>query len=325
MRVLVAGAIGRSLLPLLAAAGHQVFGTTRSSDKAGVIRELGGEALVADGLDAGEIRHAVQAAKPDVIVHEMTDLKRAFDLRHFDRAFAVTNRLRTEGTHNLLSAAREMGVERLVAQSFGGWPYARIGGPIKSEEDPLDPAPPRELRRTFDAIRYLEKAVASASDGVVLRYGAFYGPDTGLFENAFLDQIVRRRVPIIGNGNGWWSLVHIEDAAAATALAIERGKAANIYNIVDDEPAPVREWLPALAATLGAKPPRRMPTWLGWLLGGEHLVVMMTQARAGSNAKAKRELGWQPMHPTWRRGFIEVMSNRHRNGTGTRVLESDCA
>jgi 2-alkyl-3-oxoalkanoate reductase len=315
MRVLVAGAtgaVGRNLLPRLVAAGHQVVGTTRTKEKAGLIRQRGGEALVADGLDAGTIRRAVRSAKPDVIVHEMTDLKGASDLRYFDRAFAVSNRLRTQGTDHLLSAARGTGVKRFVAQSFCGWHFARVDGAVKSEEDPLDPEPPQELRGTLDAIRYLEKAVTEAPEvgGVVLRYGAFYGPDTGLFDGTLVEQIARRRAPVIGGGNGWWSFVHIEDAAAATALAIDRGAAGNIYNIVDDEPAPVSEWLPALAAMLGAKPPRHVPAWLGRLAAGEHLVIMMTQVRAGSNAKAKRELGWHPAHPSWRQGFAEIVRQR---------------
>jgi nucleoside-diphosphate-sugar epimerase len=196
-----------------------------------------------------------------------------------------------------------------VAQSFCGWPYARTGGPIKSEEDALDLEPPQELRRSLDAIRYLEGTVTQARDvgGMVLRYGAFYGPDTGLFDGPFIEQLARRRAPVIGDGNGWWSFVHIEDAAAATALAVEHGAVGNIYNIVDDEPAPVSEWLPALARLLGAKPPLHVPAWLARLLAGEHMVAMMMQARAGSNAKAKRELGWQPAHPTWRSGFAEVV------------------
>lgn len=315
MRILVAGAtgaVGRNLVPLLRAAGHQVAGTTRTEAKTGLIRQLGGEAFVADGLDAAAIRHVVQAAKPDVIVHEMTDLNAASDLRDFDRGFAVTNRLRTEGTDHLLAAARDSGVKRLVAQSFCGWPFARLGGAVKSEEDPLDDAPPQQLRRSLDAIRHVENAVSQSGglDGIVLRYGAFYGSDTGLFDNAFIGQIERRRVPLIGSGDGWWSFVHTADAAAATALAIERGQAGGVYNIVDDQPAPVREWLPALAATLRAKPPRHVPAWLARLVAGEHLVVMMTQARAGSNAKAKRELGWQPRYPTWRQGFQDVVQRR---------------
>jgi nucleoside-diphosphate-sugar epimerase len=307
MRIFVAGAtgaVGRNLVPRLVAAGHQVVGTTRTQGKANLIRKLGGEPLVVDGLDADAVRRAVQSAAPDAIVHEMTDLKAASDLRRFDRTFAVSNRLRTEGTDHLLAAAREAGVKRFVAQSFCGWPLARVGGPVKSEEEPLDPDPPREMRRTLDAIRHLESAVTQTPSigGIVLRYGAFYGANTGLFDGAFVEQIVRRRVPVIGDGNGWWSFVHIEDAAAATALAVEHGAAGEIYNIVDDEPAPVREWLPALAVMLGAKPPRHVPAWLARLVAGEHMVVLMTQARAGSNAKAKRALGWQPAHPSWRQG-----------------------
>jgi nucleoside-diphosphate-sugar epimerase len=199
-----------------------------------------------------------------------------------------------------------------VAQSYCGWPYARTGSAIKSEADPLDPDPPHEFRRTLEAIRHLEEVVTAARDqgGTVLRYGAFYGPDTGLFDGRFIEQVERRRMPVIGGGEGWWSFVHIEDAAAATALALERGASGNIYNIVDDEPARVRDWLPALAQLLGAKPPLHVPVWLARLVAGEHLVIMMTQARAGSNAKAKRDLGWRPSRPTWRQGFAEVVQQR---------------
>lgn len=312
MRIFVAGAtgaIGRRLVPILAAAGHTVVGLTRSPEKSAMIRNSGADAVVANGLDANAIRAVVSAAKPDVVVHEMTDLKEASDLRHFDRSFAVSNRLRTEGTDSLLAAAKEVGAKRFVAQSFCGWPYARIGGPVKSEADPLDPRAPQQLRRTLDAIRYLEGAVTRSREpeGIVLRYGAFYGWDTGLFDGPMIEQIRRRRVPVIGDGNGWWSFVQIDDAARATALAIERGKTGNIYNIVDDEPAPVREWLPALARMLGAKPPLHIPTWLAKIVAGTHLVVMMTEARAASNVKAKSELGWQPEHASWRQGFADVM------------------
>jgi 2-alkyl-3-oxoalkanoate reductase len=317
MRVFVAGAsgaVGRRLVPLLVMRGHSVTGLTHRAERAGVVHDLGAEPVVADGRDARAIHVAIAAAKPDAIVHEMTDLKGASDLRAFDRSFASSNRLRTEGTDHLLAAATEVGVKRLIAQSFCGWPYARTGGPVKSEADPLDPDPPRELRRTLDAIRHLERAVTSAPGiaGVVLRYGAFYGPDTGLFDGPFVEKVRRRRAPVIGNGNGWWSFLHIQDAAAATALAIERAKGANIYNVVDNEPAPVREWLPALAGMLGAKPPLHVPTWLGRLVAGEHIVLMMTQARAGSNAKAKRELGWQPAHPSWRQGFAAAIRQRRQ-------------
>jgi 2-alkyl-3-oxoalkanoate reductase len=224
----------------------------------------------------------------------------------------VSNRLRTQGTDHLLAAAIDAGVKRFVAQSYCGWPYARVGSAIKSEADPLDADPPREMRPTFDAIRYLETAVTGARqlEGVVLRYGAFYGNDTGLFDGPFVQQIKLRRVPVLGDGSGWWSFVHIDDAAAATALAVERGKPGQNYNIVDDTPAPVREWLPALASMLGAKPPWHVPAWLGRLVAGEHLAVMMTEIRAGSNAKAKRELGWLPAHPSWRDGFGEIVQRR---------------
>jgi nucleoside-diphosphate-sugar epimerase len=240
----------------------------------------------------------------------MTDLADVTDLRHFDRAFATTNKLRTEGTDFLLAAAREAGVKRFIAQSFCGWTYGRGGEAIKAEADALDPDPPEELRRTLQAIQHLEDAVTSSAspEGIVLRYGSFYGPDTGMLSRAMIDQLRRRRVPLIGGGGGRWSFIHVDDAASATVAAVERGKPGNIYNIVDDDPAPVSEWLPALAALLGARPPIRVPAWLGRLFAGEHLVSMMTEVRAGSNAKAKRELGWQPAHPSWRQGFAEIAS-----------------
>lgn len=310
MRIFVAGAtgaVGRRLVPRLVRAGHSVTGLTHRPSKAGFVRELGAEPVVADALDERPIRAAVVAAHPDVIVHELTDLKGASDLRKFDRAFANSNRLRTEGTDHLLAAARDCGVRRIVAQSFCGWPYARTGGQVKSEEDPLDPNPPQQLRRTLDAIRYLERVVTTseAPEGVVLRYGAFYGLDTGMFDAALIEQIRRRRVPLIGGGAAWWSFLQIDDAAEATALAVELGR--GVYNIVDDDPAPVHEWLPATAAMLGAKPPFRVPAWVARLATGEHLVAMMTQSRAGSNAKARRELNWCPRHPSWRQGFAEIV------------------
>jgi len=312
MRIFVAGAtgaIGRRLVPRLLRAGHAVVGLTRTAAKAGVLRELGAEPVVADALDESLIHAAVRAARPDVIVHQLTDLKGVSDLRRFDRTFAGSNRLRTTGTDHLLAAARDCGVKRMVAQSYCGWPYARSGGPVKSEADTLDPSPPHEMRATLDAIGYLERVVAAsaAPEGVVLRYGAFYGHDTGMFDAALIEQIRRRRVPLIGSGGAWWSFLHIDDAAEATALAVERGK--GVYNIVDDEPAPVREWLPALADMLGAKPPFHVPAWLARIVAGEHVVVMMTELRAGSNAKAKRELGWRPRHPSWRQGFAEIVGH----------------
>ena len=315
MRILVAGAtgaIGLNLVPQLIAAGHSVVGTTRTAAKAGIIRRMGAEPAIADGLDAPAIRAAVLAAKPDVIVDQMTDLAGVTDLRHFDRAFSMTNQLRTQGTDLLLAAAREAGVKRFIAQSFCGWTYGRGGEPVKTEADALDVDPPEELRRTLEAIQYLEAAVAGSTslEGIVLRYGSFYGPGTGMLSPAMIDQVRRRRVPLIGGGGGQWSFIHVEDAASATLAAIERGTAGEIYNIVDDEPAPVSEWLPALAKLVGARPPIRVPAWLGRLFAGEHLVSMMTEVRAGSNAKARRELGWQPAHPSWREGFAEVAGGR---------------
>ena len=310
MRIFVAGAtgaVGRSLIPLLIRGGHTVVGLTRTPAKEGILRELGATPVVADALNETSIHQAVRAARPDVIVHELTDLKGASDLRKFDRTFANSNQLRIRGTDYLLAAARDNGVKRIVAQSFCGWPYAPGGGHVKSEEDPLHPDPPRELQRSLDAIRYLERAITTSTvpEGVALRYGAFYGPDTGMFDAAFIDQIRKRRVPLIGSGGAWWSFLHIDDAAEATALAVERGR--GVYNIVDDDPAPVNEWLPAVARMLGAKPPIHVPAWLARIAGGEHLVFMMTDSRAGSNAKAKRELSWRPRYSSWRQGFLEIV------------------
>ncbi|MBR1276695.1 NAD(P)-dependent oxidoreductase [Bradyrhizobium sp. AUGA SZCCT0283] len=313
MRILVAGAtgaIGLELVPQLIAAGHSVVGTTRTAAKAEIIRRMGAEPAIADGLDAAAIRAVVIAAEPEIIIDQMTDLADVTDLRHFDRAFATTNRLRTQGTDFLLAAAREAGARRFIAQSFCGWTYGRGGEEIKTEADALDPDPPEELRRTLQAIRHLEDAVTGSAnpEGIVLRYGSFYGPDTGMLSRAMIDQLRRRRVPLIGGGGGRWSFIHVDDAASATVAAIERGKPGNIYNIVDDEPADVSEWLPALAVLVGARPPIRVPAWLGRLFAGEHLVSMMTEVRAGSNAKARQELGWRPAHPSWRQGFAEVAS-----------------
>jgi len=311
MRILVAGAtgaIGLQLVPQLIAAGHSVVGTTRTAAKAELIKRMGAEPVIADGLDAPAIRAAVIAAEPDTIIDQMTDLADVTDIRHFDRAFTATNRLRTQGIDFLLAAAREAGVGRFIAQSFCGWTYGRGGEEIKTETDALDPDPPEELRRTLQAIQHLEDAVAGSADpeGIVLRYGSFYGPDTGMLSRAMIDQLRGRRVPLIGGGGGQWSFIHVEDAAAATVAAVERGKPGNIYNIVDDEPAEVSEWLPALATLVGARSPIRVPAWLGRLFAGEHLVSMMTEVRGGSNAKAKQELGWRPAHPSWRQGFAEI-------------------
>jgi 2-alkyl-3-oxoalkanoate reductase len=313
MRIFVAGAtgaVGRPLVAALIAAGHSVVAMTRRAGKAEAIKRMGAEPAIADGLDPVAVEAAVGSAKPDIVIHQMTDLAGMTDLRHFDRAFATTNQLRTRGTDYLLAAAREAGVKRLIAQSYCGWTYDRSGEPVKTEADPLDVDPPEELRRTLEAIQYLEGTVAGSAnpEGIVLRYGAFYGPDTGMLSRPMIDQVRHRRVPLIGGGGGRWSFIHVEDAASAAVAAIERGRPGEIYNIVDDEPAPVSEWLPALATLLGARPPIRVPAWLGRLFAGEHVVSMMTEVRAGSNAKAKRELGWQPAHPSWRQGFAEVAS-----------------
>lgn len=313
MRVFVAGAagaIGTRLVPRLVAAGHSVTGLTHRSENTGVIRQMGAESVIADAFQADAIRAAVTEARPDVIIHELTDLKGASDLRKFDRLFAASNRLRIEGTDHLIAAAKEAGVERFIAQSFCGWPYAPVGDPVKSETAPLDPAPPRELQHTLDAIRYLESAVLAFGNGIVLRYGAFYGPATGLFDGPMVEQVRRRRAPVIGDGDGWWSFIHIEDAAEATARCVTHGEP-GLYNIVDDDPAPVREWLPALAALLGAKPPRTVPAWLARLVAGEHIVAMMTKTRAGSNRKAKQELGWEPVWSSWREGFRDVIEQEY--------------
>jgi nucleoside-diphosphate-sugar epimerase len=300
MRVFVAGgggAIGARLLPQLLSAGHDVAGTANTAQGMAGIQALGARPVLMDGLSEEAVMEAVSAERPEVIVHEMTALSGRSDLRHFDRWFAVTNALRTTGTDNLARAARETGVTRFVAQSYTGWSNSRSGGLVKTEEDPLDPDPPSEMRESLRAIRHLEQAVLDA-DGVVLRYGSLYGPGTSLAEE-YVEMVRRRRLPVIGDGSGVWSFVHIDDACAATVAAIEGGRP-GIYNIVDDEPAPVSEWLPELARRSGAKPPRRVPAWLGWLATGEVGVSMMTRIRGSSNAKAKRELGWRPAHPTWR-------------------------
>jgi nucleoside-diphosphate-sugar epimerase len=310
MKVLVAGAtgaLGKQLVPRLVANGHEVVGMTRSESKSEAVRELGATPVVADALDPEQVARAVGEAEPEVIVHQLTALAGDPDLRHFDRYFALTNRLRTEGTDHLLAAGRAVGVHRFVIQSYAGWPFARTGGPVKTEDDPLDPTPAEGMRQSLDAIRYLEEAVTGAdwTEGVVLRYGGFYGPGTSFRSGGeFVEQIRKRKFPVVGDGEGVWSFIHIEDAAEATVAAVERGRR-GIYNVVDDDPAPVREWLPAAAAAVGAKPPWHVPRLVGRLLAGETATVMMTEVRGASNAKAKRELGWQPRHPSWREGFAQ--------------------
>jgi len=313
MKIFIAGAtgaIGKRLVPLLVADGHQIFGMTRRQDRAAGLATAGAQAVVADALDRAAVLEAVMAARPDVVVHQLTAISHMRDLKHFDREFALTNRLRTDGTENLLAAAKAAGVGRFVAQSYSGWPNPRTGGRIKTEDDPLDPAPPRYMRQTLDAIRKLEQLVNSVEGmtGIVLRYGGFYGPGTSMGEGGeFLEMIRRRKLPIFGSGAGVWSFLHIDDAASATRLAIERGPA-GVYNVVDDEPAEVSTWLPELARILGVRPPYRLPAWLGKLAIGEAGMSIMTQIRGSSNAKAKRILGWTPIYASWREGFRRGLS-----------------
>ena len=303
MRVFVAGAsgaIGTRLVPQLIERGHEVIGTSRSLERAERLRALGAEPIALDLFDAPAVRKAVLEAAPDAIVHQATALADARFGRNFDRTFAQTNRLRTEGTDNLLAAVREAGVSRFVAQSNVTYRYSREGGMVKGEDDPLDTKPVARAAESRAAMNYLDEAVVAAG-GVALRYGVFYGAAN----DGLIEPVRKRQFPIVGDGGGFASFVHLDDAAAATVLALEHDSPA-IYNVVDDEPAPVREWLPVLANALGAKPPRRFPVWLARLFAGDVGVTLGMEARGASNAKAKRELGWTLRHPSWRQGFIEV-------------------
>ena len=301
MRVFVtgaSGAIGTPLVRQLLERGHEVVGSTRSMESAERVKVMGADSMVLDVLDPRAVRKAVLEAQPDAIVHEATALANLTDFKHFDRSFAQTNRLRTEGTDALLAAAREAEVHRFIAQSYASARYERVGGPVKTEEDPLDPDPVPAMRETIAAMRYLDETVTAAG-GIALRYGGFYGaPDDGM-----VDAVRRRLFPIVGSGEGVSSFIHVEDAAAATVLALDHDGPA-IYNVVDDEPAPIREWLPELATVLGAKPPRHVPRWLARLFAGDAVVMMGTESRGASNAKAKRELGWTPRYASWRQGFM---------------------
>jgi len=310
MRIFIAGGtgvVGRRLIPLLVARGHEVSGSSRSSEGAERVRRMGATPFVMDALDGVAVKEAIAAEAPDVIVHQLTAIPSNVNLRRFDVSFAETNRLRTEGTDHLWEAARSAGARRFIAQSYAAWPYERRGGPVKSEPDPLDDAPPAWMRRTLGAIRHLESTVLGRDEmeGLVLRYGAFYGPGSSIGEGGdVVETVRRRRFPIVGSGEGVWSFVHLDDVAEATALAIVKGDA-GIYNVTDDEPAPVRAWLPALAEAIGAPPPRRVPTWVARPLVGEVGVSLMTQIRGASNAKAKTRLGWRPRFASWRQGFRE--------------------
>ncbi len=312
MRVFVAGAtgvVGRRLLPELIEAGHEVVAMTRLPQEERRLREIGAEPVVADGLDRATVIEAVGRSEPEVVVHEMTGLRGVTNLRRFDREFALTNRLRTEGTDNLLAAARVARVRRFVAQSYGNWNYERGGRSVKTEGDPFDRNPPANQRESIAALRHLESAVLGADgiEGLALRYGNLYGPGTSIAADGEIGEMVRRRrLPIVGDGGGIWSFAHIDDVAAATAAAVVMGER-GAYNVADDEPVAVADWLPELADVLDAPPPRRVPVWLGRLAAGEGGVSMMTRIKGASNAKAKRELEWQPSYPSYRLGFPSVV------------------
>jgi nucleoside-diphosphate-sugar epimerase len=318
MKVFVAGAtgaLGKQLVPMLVEKGHEVTGMTRSPAKQEAIRAMGARPAVADALDPEAVAQAVAEAEPDAVVHELTSLTGTF-ARNIDKAFATTNRLRTEGTDHLLAAAKAAGARRFIAQSFAGWPYKPVGGPVKSENDPLDHNPPKPVSKSVAAIRRVEDTVTQAEglDGLALRYGGFYGSGTSLAidpPGELTEMIRKRRVPIIGEGSGIWSLVHIADAASATMAALERGEP-GVYNVVDDDPVPVGEFIPELARLIGAKPPRHLPRWVGRLAGGQAGVLMMIESRGASNAKAKRELGWELRYPSWRLGFRDGLEQNDK-------------
>lgn len=319
MRVFLAGAsgaIGRRLVPQLIERGHQVTATTRSRGKVDELRALGAEPAVVDGLDAVGIGEAVARAEPDAIIHQMTALGGKPDMRHFDRWFAATNELRTRGTENLFAAADATGVRRFIAQSYTGWTNARTGGPVKTEDDPIESEPAKAQTETLAAIQFLEETVLAASlEGIVLRYGNFYGPGAS---EALVELVRKRQFPIVGSGAGVWSWIHLDDAASATVAALERGKP-GVYNIVDDDPAPESEWLPALAQAVGAKPPLRIPTWLGRLAAGDVVAQWMTEGRGSSNAKAKVVLDWQPAWSSWRQGFRCALTAEAADGDNLRT------
>jgi len=341
MKIMLAGAsgaMGRALVPLLVRAGHDVVGMVQRPRSVELVHALGAEPRTVDALDAEGVLRCFRETRPQVVIHQLTAIPATLDMRHFDRDFALTNLLRTEGTRNLLAAAVDVGATHFLAQSFAGWTYGRSrngkravatkpGTKLKTEEDPLDPDPPAKLRSTLDAQKALERAVLSESriTGTVLRYGPFYGPHTSIAKDGSIVQAVRRRkLPLVGEGAGVWSFVHIDDAASATAAAVESGRG-GVYNVVDDEPAPVSEWLSYLAHCAHAQPPRQVSAWMARLLIGEHAVAMMNEIRGVSNAKIKRELGWTPRWPTWRDGFRDVLKNASlpvRELFGTTQLES---
>jgi 2-alkyl-3-oxoalkanoate reductase len=323
MKILIAGAsgaIGRALVPLLVGAGHDVVGMVQRPRSTEIVRALGAEPRSVDVLDAAAVLACFREVRPEVVIHQATAIPANLDMRRFDRDFSLTNLLRTEGTRNLLAAAVDAGARQFIAQSFAGWTYGRTtngGKPIKTpktaklktEEDPFDPNPPKKMRTTLDALKTLEKSVLSESrmTGAILRYGGFYGPHTSIGKDGAMVQALRRRkLPLVGDGAGVWSFVHIEDAASATAAVVKAG-CGGVYNVVDDEPAPVSEWLSFLAHCAHAQPPKQVPAWMAGMLIGEHVVAVMNQTRGVSNAKIKRELEWTPRWPTWRDGFREAL------------------
>ena len=310
MRIFVAGAtgvVGRHLLPVLVKAGHQVTGMSTSESKRRLVESLGAHHVTADALDREAVLREVTRARPDVVIHQATAIPQELNLRKFEQQFDLTNRLRSEGTDNLLAAALAAGARRFVAQSYAGWPYARVGGPIKTEEDPLDPNPPAVFRTGLAAISHLETAVSQASgiQGIVLRYGSFYGPDSsGVW---IIEQIRKHGLPVVGDGGAVWSFLHMDDMASATLAAAE-GSQTGIFNIVDDDPAPASVWIPELAKLVHAKPPAHVPAWIARLAIGEAGIIMMTEARGSSNQKAKSQLGWSPRWKSWRDGFRDQVA-----------------
>jgi 2-alkyl-3-oxoalkanoate reductase len=314
MKVFVAGAsgaVGKRLVPQLVAGGYEVVALTRSEHKAPGLRVIGAEAVVADALDRSAVMQAVLRAEPEIVIHQLSGLTGMKSFKKFDKEFALTNRLRTEGTDHLLAAAQAAGTRRFIAQSYGNWNYERTGTAPKTEDDPLDPSPPANQTESLEAIRYVERTVVGAEsiEGIALRYGNFYGPGTGFaLDGEIVKQVRKRAFPVVGDGGGVWSFVHMDDAARAAIDAIERG-APGIYNIVDDEPVEVATWLPALAEAVGAKPPRHVPAWVGRLAVGEVGVSMMTRIRGVSNAKARRELGFAPRYPGYREGFANGLGD----------------
>jgi nucleoside-diphosphate-sugar epimerase len=304
------GAIGQTLIPLLIQQQHEVFGAFRNPANADRVQRLGATPVILDVLDPQAVNERITQIKPQAVIHQLTAIPARIDLRHFDRDFALTNRLRTEGTRNLITAAINAGTEKFIAQSFAGWPYARTGSTLKTEDDPLDPTPPPRMKPILDALRILETAVLNQTHltGIVLRYGPLYGPHSSIaFDGTTIEDLRKRKVPLVGKGTGIWSFLHLHDAATATVAALTKAKP-GIYNIVDDDPAPVSEWLPYLAQSISAKPPIRVPNWLARLLIGEHVVMLMNEIRGVSNAKAKRELNWTPKWSSWRQGFRNGLS-----------------